>query len=238
MNVTDATPRMAARRQALRRRRQIVVGSVAGFVVVALVALYVVLWSPVFAVHDVKVEGATILSADDVRQAAGIPEGASLALVDVDGAASHVNALPPVAHATVTREWPTTLRITVTERQPSLSIAWDGQYLIADASGVVFQTASRAPSGLIPVAVNPDDRQLVADTGVVYSSLSAGVQKKVRTITAKTPDSITIELKSGPTVVWGDASQSDLKSQVLDSLIDAKVSVIDVSSPSTPATKP
>jgi len=96
---------------------------------------------------------------------------------------------------------------------------------------------SEVPHGLIPVAVAPSDRQLIADTGTVYSALNPAVQQKVSEIRATTRDSITIELESGVRVVWGSVDQSELKSQVLDALLPRKASVIDVSAPSNPTTR-
>ena len=237
MNVMDATAHFARRSKAIRRRRLAVGAAVSSVVVLLAAALYVVVWSPLLAITAVEVDGVKILSADEVRNAAGVSLGTSLAMADVGGAVSRIAGLAPVAEVTALRDWPSTLRFTVTERKARLSIGWGHRYLIADASGVVFQEVEQAPPGLIPVAVAPGNRQLIADTGTVYSALSPAVQKKVREIQAVTRDSITIILTSGPRVIWGSVDQSDLKSQVLDALIDRKASVIDVSAPSNPTTR-
>ena len=46
-----------------------------------------------------------------------------------------------------------------------------------------------------------------------------------------------LELRSGTTVRWGDASESDLKAQVVEALRTSKTRAIDVSAPHNPATR-
>ena len=220
-----------------RRRRVVVIGVAAGVGVLGLAGWLIVAFSSMFAVAAVDVTGTKLLTVDAVRQAAAVQPGASLALVDTAAVAGRVGELPPVAEARVSRQWPTTLRIEVTERTARLAIRSGAGYLLADATGVVFNTVASAPNGLVTVVVDPKNAALISDAGTVFNALDPAVQKKVREIDAPTRDSITVVLTTGVRVVWGDASQSELKSQVLDALVGRNVSVIDVSAPSNPATR-
>ncbi len=78
--------------------------------------LYVVGFTGVLGVRQVTVTGVRALSADQVRAAAGVPDGQPLARVDTGAVADHVRALPGVERVAVARSWPGTLRITITER--------------------------------------------------------------------------------------------------------------------------
>ena len=237
MSTLDATSRLDARRRATLRRRRAIVGGLAGALVLGVAAWYVVVFSGLFGVHAVTVTGLDVLTTDEVRQAAAVETGGSLALVDTDAVTRRVAALPAVAQVTVSRSWPTTLRIEVTERQPAMAIPSGSAFLIADATGVVFVTDASAPDSLVRVKADPGNQRAIADAGSAFSALSPKTAKAVRQVEASTPSSITLLLTGGRTVVWGGADQPALKSQVLDALLTHKASVYDVSAPSHPATK-
>jgi len=231
---TDATTRLLLRRREVRRRRWLK-WLVAGLVVLAVAAgVYLVAFSPVLAVTRVTVSGRDVASEKEVVQAAAVAPGTPLVRVDLAGIADRVAGLPPVAEVSVTRQWPDEVRIAITEREPRLAIESGTGFLIADAAGVVFDTARSLPKGLVRVEADPDDQQTLVDAGVVFSALSSDTAKKVTVIVAEGRDSITLRLRGGARVFWGSAEQSDVKSQVLDVLLKQKGSVYDVSAPAYP----
>lgn len=232
--VTDATGRLELRARRDNRSRLL---RVLWWVLAAAVAgalVYVVAFSPLLAAKAVAVSGTKVLSKQDVLAAAGVDVGTPLARVDTGAVAERVSGLPPVAEVTVVRSWPSTLQIAVTERKPRLAIPAATGYLIADASGVVFEAVADAPSGLVLVDAPATDRALLADVGTVFSALSADTAAKVSRVEAETRDSIVLRLSDGSRVVWGSAEQSALKSQVLDDLLPLGGQVFDVSAPAFP----
>ena len=231
---TDATTRLLLRRREVRRRRWLK-WLVAALVVLAVAAgVYVVAFSPVLAVSRVTISGTDVATEEDVAQAAAVAPGTPLVRVDVAGAADRVAGLPPVAEVSITRQWPDEVRIDVTERKPRLAIESGTGFLIADAAGVVFDTARSMPKGLVRVIADPDDQQTLVDAGVVFSALSGKTADKVTVIVAPGRDSLSLRLRGGARVFWGSAEQSELKSQVLDVLLKQEGSVYDVSAPAYP----
>ncbi len=232
--VTDATGRLELRaRRDIRGR----VFRALGWVLAAAVAaglVYLVAFSPVLAAKAVSVSGTRVLSKQDVLAAAGVAVGTPLARVDTGAVAGRVAGLPPVAQVTVVRGWPDTLQIAVTERKARLAIPASSGYLVADASGVVFDAVADAPSGLVQVNAPATNRELLADIGTVFSTLSADTAAKVSRVEADTTDSIVLRLSDGSRVIWGSAEQSALKSQVLDDLLPLGGQVFDVSAPAFP----
>lgn len=230
----DATTRLAVRRRSQRRRRWLrwlwlglVLAVLAGLV-------YLVGFSPVLAVARVEISGTDVLSKKEVSQAAGVELGTPLVRVDAGGIAERVAGLPPVAEVSVTRQWPDQVTIAITERTSRLAIASGTGYLIADASGVVFDTATSRPKGLVLVEADPRDQQALADAGVVFSSLSEQTAKQVTAVLARGRDSLSLRLGNGARVFWGSAEQSELKSEVLDALLEQGGTVFDVSAPAHP----
>lgn len=232
--ISDVTPRLRLRRRDDRRRRGL--RGVAAALGLALLAGagWVVAFSPVLAARTVTVSGVDLLSRADVLAAAGVGAGTPLVRVDTVAVADRVAGLPPVADVTVTRSWPTTIRIAVTERRARLAISAGGGYLLADATGVVFRAVANAPSGLVVVDADPTDQEVLVDVGTVFSSLSPQVATKVSRLAAPSRDGIELRLRDGSRVIWGSAEDSVLKSQVLDELLGLGGSEFNVSAPAFP----
>lgn len=232
--VSDATTRLQLRERD-RKRARIVRGLAWGSVLLAVAAVvYVVAFSPVFAVRQIAVSGTKVLSRQDVIAATGVAMGTPLALADPGRIADRVAGLPAVAEVTVVRDWPDTLRVTLTERRACLAIPANGGYLLADSGGVIFQSVSSQPSGLVTVQAPTSDRQLLVDVGVVFSALSTDTASKVERVQATSGDDIQLRLRNGSRVIWGSAEQSELKSHVLDDLLSMGGQVFDVSAPGFP----
>ncbi len=113
---------IAARRAEGRRRLRVllVCGGFAAFLLVAAGLLYL---SPFFDVENVTVTGVDSARAEVVRSVAGVSQGEAVIRVDTDAVARRVETLPWVVHAKVTRSFPDSVHIEVTERRV---VAWVG----------------------------------------------------------------------------------------------------------------
>lgn len=231
-------PSLAEQRAQRRRSRRRVVRAVVALLLVAVVgtAVWLVYFSRILDTRAVVVSGTRETTPDQVVAAAAVPLGRPLARQHLDAVAQRATTLPQVSAAKVTRDWPHTLRITVTERQPLLGVAQPGSYLVVDETGLAFASKPTLPVGVVEAAADPTNRPLLRELASVVVALPEDVRDQVASISATTPDNIRLKTRSGLTVVWGDASQSDLKSQVFVALLDqgAKTS-IDVSAPHSPA---
>ena len=236
----SARPSLAEQRERQRQSRRRTVRAVLAVLLVALVAtaVWLVYFSTVLDTRGVAVSGTRELTADQVTAAAAVPLGRPLARQQLDAVARRATSLPQVSAAEVTREWPHTVRVTVTEREPLLAVAQPGGFLVVDKAGVVFAARPTVPPGVVEVAADPANRPLLVELGSVVLALPEDVRDQVTSIAAATPDSIQLRTVSGITVVWGDSSQSALKAQVAVALLDqgAKTS-IDVSAPHAPAVR-
>jgi len=236
--------RVATRKARPTRGAEIRRRWVALLVVVSLAGLgYLLFFSPVLAVKSVDVEGAKTVSADQVRAAAQVPSGQPMLRVDTDAIRDRVAAMPGVATVEVSRSWPTTLDIAVTERT---AIAFfdsgpggDGVHLV-DPTGVVFKTVKVRPVGLPELKLpkvsvdDPVTRAVTAVLGVLPEQLL----KQVKTTAAATPASVEFTLENGKTVRWGNAENTDRKAKVLAALLTQQGSVYDVSAPELPTITP
>ncbi|WP_245160995.1 FtsQ-type POTRA domain-containing protein [Blastococcus sp. CT_GayMR16] len=225
-------------RRPSRRRRPVQLA-------VAALALIVVVWlllaGPVLGVNTVQVDGVTTLSADQVRETAGIEAGTPLVRVDVEAARARIARLPSVASVEVTRGWPHTVVVTVVERVPIAIVGEPGRRSLVDAEGVLFDTVTgQPPAGVVPLDVadpGPGDPATMAALAAV-AALPADVRGQVASAAAGTAEDISLTLTDGTLVRWGGAEESDRKGAALAALIEQLANgdlepagTIDVSTP-------
>lgn len=240
----DAVPDSVRRfSQRIRRRRlRAALPWLVGLgVAVALAGAFAVVWAtPLLGVSEVRVTGADrLVSAATVRAAAGVPAGTPLARVDLDEVATRVGALPPVQHATVTRQWPDGLRIRVVERTPVAAVAVIDGYSIIDRSGVVFDSVASPPRGLpllklsSPGGADPTTKAALT----VLGALSPALRSATARIVADAPTRIRLDLRDDRQIIWGDATQSDEKVRVATTMLRGDDRIMDVSAPTVVTTK-
>jgi cell division protein FtsQ len=215
------------------RRGKVLLGLAAAVVVLA-AAVWVVGFTSVLGVRTVAVSGVRALSADEVRSVAAVPAGQPLARLDTAAVAERVRSLAGVARVAVSRSWPGTVRITVTERHGVAVVRRDGAGWLIDGGGVVFQRlpAGRRTLPLLEVpAAGPDDPATRAALSAL-TALPPEVAAQVTAARAPTPESVTLTLSRGRTVLWGGAGQAPAKAAVLTALLRRPGTHYDVSTPS------
>lgn len=227
-----ARPVPAADVQARRPRRLVVVAVL--LVLLAGAAAYVVGGTGVLGVRTVTVTGLRTLPASQVTDAAAVRQGAPLARVDVAAVAARIRAIPGVARVAVTRSWPSTLRIAVTERRGVAVVSVAGKPWLVDGSGVRFQQLTAVPPGMARLAVRDAEPDDPATTAALAALAAVGptVRAQLVSVTAQTPDSVTLTLTGNRTVRWGGADESPAKARVLAALLGRSGTVYDVSTPS------
>lgn len=221
-----------------RTRRAVVLAAV--LVTLLGAAGWAVGWTSLLGVRAVAVTGVRALSSAEVTAAAAVPRGQPLARVDTAAVARRVGAIAGVARVAVTRSWPSTLRIAVTERRGVAVVTRDGTPWLVDGTGVVFQRLT-VPAGGLPrldvPAAGPDDPATRAALAAL-SALSPPVRAQLRVVAAATAEAVRLDLSGGRTVVWGDASDAAAKAQALQALLGRPGRTYDVSTPAVVTVRP
>jgi len=209
---------------------------VAAVVVAALMlaaAVWVVGFTGVLGVRTVAVSGTRVLAADQVREVAAVRTGEPLARVDLGAVRDRVAGLAGVARVAVSRSWPSTLRITVTERRGVAVVGRDGGIWLVDAAGYVFQRVATRPRTLPRLdvaAAGPDDPTTDAALRAL-AALPPDVARQVLAVAAPTPESVTLKLTGRRVVVWGGTAEAGEKARVLTALLRRPGTRFDVSTP-------
>lgn len=208
--------RIAVRKQAGRRRLKRLLVLI-GVAIVALTAV-IVLKSPMLDVDEIVISGAIHTDAAVVTEAAGIRPGQPLLLADLDRARATVEALPWVAEASVTRDFPSGIVVEVVERVPTAVVAATGTALLVDEMGTVLAPAPTVAAFPPYVAVVSDDPPLAIGARVP-ATLRGGIELAARlrenppasVIAVHLTPEVRLELVGGGQVRFGDLSQLDDK---------------------------
>ncbi|HEX5594926.1 MAG TPA: FtsQ-type POTRA domain-containing protein [Micromonosporaceae bacterium] len=234
---SDAVPASARRfmRRARRRRLRAALpwAVVGGVLALAGLAAWMVLGTGVFGLRHVRVVGAEILDAEQIRQAAAVAEGTPLARVDLAAVRNRVGALAPVDRVEVSRDWPGTLVIEVVERTAVAAVPQEGRFVVVDGSGVAFRVLAERPGDLPLVRLTEPGPEDAATRGAlaVLSALTPQLRERLVEMVVDGPAEIKLLLRGGRAVIWGDASQGETKARVATALLDSGGTTIDVSAP-------
>jgi cell division protein FtsQ len=235
---TDAVPpsvrRFMARARQRRLRAALPWAVAAGVLAVVGVLAWVVYGTSVLGVRDVRVVGVQLLTPLQVEQAAAVRLDEPLARVDLDAIRTRVRALPAVDRVMVRRSWPSTVVVEVVERTAVAAVESGKEFALLDRNGVPYRTVAEKPAALPLVRTatpGPSDANTMSAL-TVLASLSDDLREQVVAISVATPAQIKLELRKSRTVVWGDDTKSDVKSQVATALLKRAGKVIVVSAPS------
>ena len=227
--------RTRARRILLARRIALTLVTLA----LAAGGTWVVFFSPVFAFSSSAVvvsgEDGTLVTADSVRSSIASFEGVPLTRLNTQAVARAVESNVAVRSASVSRRWPTSLRVSVTMRTGMAVEAASGGYWLVDDQGVAFQQVPSA--GEYPLATLPEDRATgAADIASALGALDEATRAQVAAVTS-TGTQVNFTLRGGQTVKWGTRADAPQKARVLATLLaNVQASTYDVSSPNHPVT--
>jgi cell division protein FtsQ len=206
-----------------RRRYPIVI---AGAVALIVVAVWIVAFSPLLGVRTVTVTGTKTVTTAQVEAAAAMNSGTPLVRLDAGAVRKRVEAIPGIASASVSVSYPSTVRIRVSERVAVgyLGAAGGGSFTLVDRNGVQYEKVDTAPAGLPRFALPTGPASSVAQAAgqavtVVAAALSPAVLAQLNQISADNPQSITLALRDGRTVVWGSDDRSRQKAALLPALL-------------------
>lgn len=202
--------------------------------------VWLVQFSPVLVARSVRVEGVPPGAVAEIMRRAAVPIGTPMARVDTTAIADRVIATATLAEVSVGRSWPSTILIMASPRVPVLAVKNpQGQVQVVDSEGVAYATVSAPPKGvpLINTVENPPSRDALRAGITVLRALSPSQRGRVTNVTVSGANMVTLKL-GAVTVVWGGASEPELKVRVLTALLGHKgFATIDVSAPRTPVTR-
>ncbi|MGN8050485.1 FtsQ-type POTRA domain-containing protein [Curtobacterium sp. 22159] len=193
----------------------------AGIVVVFGVSILVAVFSPLMALQTIEIKGTNRVDETQLRQALSDQIGTPLARLDF-GAIKRDIAGFPLIESYVTEEAPPhTLVVTVTERTPVVAVRSGSSFDLVDPAGIVVQSSPKQPANmpLADIGRTKLGSPVFRTMTEVVLALPSTVRAQVTSVAASTSDDVTLTLKDGSSVVWGNPEQSDAKAALLASLV-------------------
>ena len=202
-------------------------------------AAWALLGSSLLVVRHIEVSGNHLVPTSQVLAVAALRPGTPLARLNTGAVLKRIDQITQVQSARVTRSWPDTVVISVRERTPALAVASDGRFELIDGAGVVVRWSQRQPASLPLLRPAPAvlrGSAAIRSAVAVLAGLPGQLRGRVEWVTAPAASAVTLRLRGGITVRWGDASAAAAKAAELAVLLRTSARYIDVSDPATAVT--
>lgn len=202
------------------------------------------IFTPMLAVEKIEVTGVTRLKEKSIVNALTSQLGKPLPTVSSGDITKALKSFPLIESFSIISLPPHTLRVQIAERQPIGVISVSGTNYLYDPAGVRIGIANGSEDlPVIAIQGSPEKSAEFKAAIEVLMALPADLLARVAEINAKSKDDVTLRLRgySGQRIIWGDGSDSVLKSKVLDALIANQKKTdrvtFDVSSPNAPVVR-
>ena len=212
----------------IRRRNRILLF----FAVIILVT--VSLFTPIFGVSSITVEGNKILSDEAVIKASGIVEGDNLFLADTEEGEKKINALGYVQKVEIKRKFLARIVIEVTETTEAAYMTFSGNYVGISEDGKILsitKTGKLKPKKAVITGCALKSAKLILKTLDENALISS-----VKRIDITELDKISFTLTSDTKIIVGKSEQLDYKLKclidVMEELGEVRGGKIDISNPS------
>ena len=203
---------MACRGRARVRARWLPIAAAAVLLAVAVGGVWA--WqSPLLRVQEVEVVGAVSARESDIIEQVAL-WGERMFTADLNGTAKAIEELPLIASVDIERSWPSTVRITVHEREPWGSWEQAGLRYTIDREGFVL--GHRAPPADSTTIVSNESFSLRPGDRVDYHAVDAAaeitshIQEALGTsaveLTYSPDEGIRVRTADGQTALLGDSS--------------------------------
>ncbi len=215
---------------------------------------FAALHSPLLSARHLTVRGGPHETRATVLAVTGLSHHPPLIDIDTARDATAIDALPYVLRASVVRNWPEGVTVTIVERTP---VGWvarkAGGFAIVDRSGRVlgFTVATPTAGGLTAltdVGPVPGAGRFLGASGAAVAALAAavpdGLRGYVRSVGALSSEDLDLRLNSGATALFGGVTALSAKFVALATLIASAPTavraarLIDLRDPTSPVLTP
>ncbi len=218
------------RADARRRSSRVRVLAIAAALIAVLVGCGGLYRSQLFAVKHIEVVGNVFLKPDEVRSIAAVPDDSTLLRFSGGAIKRRLLASAWIGEATITRDFPDTLRIRITEREPAALIDLGGAtFWLVDAHGMML--AQRTPDASSTLVVIRDVQGLDPKVGRastsdsldnalrVLAGISTELRSQVRILSAPSIDKTALLTVKDVEIVIGSADDIEKKDLVVRQIL-------------------
>ena len=212
-------------------RKKPITLSIVAVIVIAAVAGAVFWIIPVLRVNSIEVTGNERVSVEDVIEDSGVAEGDNLLRIDASGAARRIAQQSWVRGVTVSRHFPSTVDIAVTEREVVGYIEHDDSAHLIDHQGHAF-LIDTPPEEAVEIIGAVDDEDAVNAAVAAIATVPNEIRREIAALDVKESHAMELRLHDGRTIYWGVDDANEQKSAALEHVIHREGQHWDISNPS------
>jgi cell division protein FtsQ len=227
-----------------RRAKRIISSVSVGSITVLLAIVAGATFSPALAIKEIYVIGTERIKPELISKALQAHIGTPLPLLDEQAVATSLASFSLIESFSATAVPPNGLQVKISERQAISIVAIEGQRWLYDPAGVrVAQASGSDELPEIQISEEPKNSQRFRNAIDVLMALPEDLLHQVEFIEARSKDDVQMSLRSSrdQRIIWGDSSESVLKSKVLQALManhrKTQSVTFDVSSPNAPVVR-
>jgi cell division protein FtsQ len=230
--------------EATARRRRVVALLIAGPMLFACVC-WGLTYTPVFAARHIRVNGNGVLSDRFVRSMTGVSPSTNIVHLDVGDVVARLEQDPWVSGASVRRDLPDTLIVTIDERQPIGLVSALGDTSILASDGTTLPVRGLRTAGLpsVRAALGAPSVEQLGAAAALLQALAPVVLGRVHEVLVGEDGIVSLTMVSGAVVDAGERGQEPQKADALRAVLrwaakeDVKPTSIDVSTPTAASVK-
>ena len=227
-----------------RRAKRIIASLSVGSITVLLAIVAGATFSPALAIKEIYVTGTERIKPELISKALQGHIGTPLPLLDEKSVATSLASFALIESFSATAVPPNGLQVKISERQAITVVAVKGERWLYDPAGVrVAQATGSEELPEILISEEPRNSQRFRNAIDVLMALPEDLLHQVEFIEARSKDDVQMSLRSSQDqrIIWGDSSDSVLKSKVLQALManhrKTQSVTFDVSSPNAPVVR-
>jgi cell division protein FtsQ len=227
-----------------RRSKRIIATLSIGSIAVLLTLVAGATFSPALAIKEIYVTGTERIKPELISKALQGHVGTPLPLLDEKSIATSLASFALIESFSAIALPPNGLQVKISERQAISVVSVMGKRWLYDPAGVrVAQAAGTEELPEIQISEEPRNSQRFRNAIDVLMALPEDLLHQVEFIEARSKDDVQMSLRSArdQRIIWGDSSDSVLKSKVLQALManhqKTQSVTFDVSSPNAPVVR-
>jgi cell division protein FtsQ len=227
-----------------RRTKRLIASLSLGSIVLLLAIVAGATFSPALAIKEIYVTGTERIKPELITKALQGHLGTPLPLLDEQAVAESLASFALIESFSATALPPNGLEVKISERQPITVVTVKGQRWLYDPAGVrVAQATGSDELPEILISEEPRNSQRFRNAIDVLLALPEDLLGQVEFIEARSKDDVQMSLRStrDQRIIWGDSSDSVLKSKALQALManhrKTQSVTFDVSSPNAPVVR-
>ncbi len=195
-----------------------------------LLATYFFLNSPYFSLQHIDVHGTKVLEVQEIIELSGLQPGINIMQLDAAEAAKRIAVHPKIKQITAQRRLPSTLVLTITEREPVALVVGQDGFIAVDEEAVYLEKVSDLANWHFPLINGvPLDPGLKVGDSIEAGGLKSALQlivsldqdflQYVAEINAPSDLSVSLKTIQGVEVRFGEPTDLERKIGLMQSLL-------------------